>query len=236
MRLIESVSFWIILFSAIIGLLVGQIHWILGVIIFFLIAGKSAIYGLVMDTISGSLEYHHDRQDMRAKKKMESLAYLKYGAKGNIDKIGTRGPAGGIVFYDKGYYSDGWRYLEVAPEEYSDVIWGLSEEPIPWAQNTGIGFGKSNTQAINDNYFFKGHIASKICTEYRGGGKSDWFLPSKDELNALYNSGVITLVDNYYWSSSEYDTSTAWFQNFSYGFQKYFYKNTTLNLRAIRSF
>jgi len=80
MRLTESVSFWILLFSAIIGLLVGQIHWILGVIVFFLIAGKSAIYGLVMDTISSSLEYHHDREDRRAKKKMESMAFLKYGA------------------------------------------------------------------------------------------------------------------------------------------------------------
>ena len=82
MRLTESVSFWILLFSAIIGLLVGQIHWILGVIVFFLIAGQSAIYGLVMDTISSSLEYHHDREDRRAKKKMESMAFLKYGAQG----------------------------------------------------------------------------------------------------------------------------------------------------------
>ena len=31
--------------------------------------------------------------------------------------IGDRGPAGGIVFYDKGSYSDGWRYLEVSPAD-----------------------------------------------------------------------------------------------------------------------
>jgi len=30
-------------------------------------------------------------------------------------KIGDTGPAGGIVFYDKTSYSDGWRYLEAAP-------------------------------------------------------------------------------------------------------------------------
>lgn len=32
-------------------------------------------------------------------------------------KIGDEGPAGGIIFYDKGEYSDGWRYLEAAPAD-----------------------------------------------------------------------------------------------------------------------
>lgn len=33
--------------------------------------------------------------------------------------IGDTGPAGGIVFYDKGEVTDGWRYLEAAPAEKS---------------------------------------------------------------------------------------------------------------------
>jgi hypothetical protein len=33
-------------------------------------------------------------------------------------KIGDTGPAGGIVFYDKGDDSDDWRYLEAAPPEF----------------------------------------------------------------------------------------------------------------------
>ena len=32
-------------------------------------------------------------------------------------KVGDEGPAGGIIFYDKGSYSDGWRYLEAAPAD-----------------------------------------------------------------------------------------------------------------------
>ena len=32
-------------------------------------------------------------------------------------KVGDEGPAGGIIFYDKGEYSDGWRYLEAAPAD-----------------------------------------------------------------------------------------------------------------------
>ncbi len=31
--------------------------------------------------------------------------------------IGDEGPAGGVIFYDKGEYSDGWRYLEAAPAD-----------------------------------------------------------------------------------------------------------------------
>ena len=76
MKITSSVSFWIIVWSALIGLLVGQIHWILGVIVFFLIAGKAAIFGLILDTISGSLEYHHDRTDDRMRKTLESIRFM----------------------------------------------------------------------------------------------------------------------------------------------------------------
>ena len=39
--------------------------------------------------------------------------------------IGDTGPAGGIVFYDKGRVSDGWRYLEAARAgTEAEAIWG----------------------------------------------------------------------------------------------------------------
>ena len=83
MRLTESVSFWIIIFSLLIGCLVGSFtHWIVGAIIFILIAGKSAMIGLVLDTISGGLKYHHDRQDIRAQKSIASLLLFKSAQNG----------------------------------------------------------------------------------------------------------------------------------------------------------
>ena len=32
-------------------------------------------------------------------------------------KVGDIGPAGGYIFYDRGYYENGWRYLEAAPAD-----------------------------------------------------------------------------------------------------------------------
>lgn len=39
-------------------------------------------------------------------------------------EIGDTGPADGLVFYDKGYYSDGWRFLEAAPEDIGSFVFG----------------------------------------------------------------------------------------------------------------
>lgn len=78
MVLFQSVSFWIILFSALIGFTIGSFtHWIVGLIFFLLLAGKTAVIGLVLDTISGSLKYHHDRQDIRARKSIASIMFFK---------------------------------------------------------------------------------------------------------------------------------------------------------------
>jgi hypothetical protein len=40
--------------------------------------------------------------------------------------IGDTGPAGGIIFYDKGSFSDGWQYLEAAPYDMQQY----NNEPV----------------------------------------------------------------------------------------------------------
>jgi hypothetical protein len=160
-------------------------------------------------------------------------------------KIGDSGPAGGWIFYDKGKVSDGWRYLEAAPVDQSkEAVWGCYEISIPDAQGKAIGTGKSNTQAIVKSCS-EANIAAKICTAYRGGEKSDWFLPSKDELNLmflnLHKAGIGGFSDFYYWSSSEYSAAEAWNQTFKQAFSfandYYFNKNNSeFRVRAIRAF
>jgi len=114
--------------------------------------------------------------------------------------IGGTGPAGGHIFYDKGSYSNGWRYLEAAPAstEWTDNEWG-SFGTLIGGTGTGIGTGKSNTTIIvnwlNNNsddtlgdVTYKTDRAAYLCDALTVGGYSDWFLPSKDELNLMYQN------------------------------------------------
>ena len=78
MRIFSSVSFWILVFCLLFACFIGSFtHWIAGLIVFIVAVSKTALIGLILDTISGSLEYHHNRQDARAKKSIESLIFLK---------------------------------------------------------------------------------------------------------------------------------------------------------------
>ena len=79
--------------------------------------------------------------------------------------------------------------------------------------------------------------ANKAC-EALGNG---WRLPTKDELNILYQNKdkIGGFASASYWSSSEYVIDyeyVAWFQYFSSGVQTSFSKDVTLYVRAIRAF
>lgn len=155
-------------------------------------------------------------------------------------KIGGQGPAGGIVFYDKGNYSDGWRYLEAASEDQSAIAkWGCYGKSISGATGIAVSTGKSNTKAILENCG-ETNIAAKLCSAYHGGGKNDWFLPSKDELNLMYTNlkknGVGGFASVTYWSSSEGTANVAWAQSFSSGYKDDYNKYSTGYVRAVRSF
>ncbi|MEQ6122233.1 MopE-related protein [Reichenbachiella sp. MALMAid0571] len=50
------------------------------------------------------------------------------------------------------------------------------------------GFGKSNTDLLIADIGTSTQFAAGLAIAYRGGGFSDWYLPSKDELTAMYNN------------------------------------------------
>jgi TolB-like protein len=165
-------------------------------------------------------------------------------------RVGDTGPAGGIIFYDKGFISDGWRYLEAAPAGTDfNAQWGAYGKDVG-GTGTAVGSGKRNTQIIVERLKALGenNCAAQICVGMDINGYTDWFLPNKDELNLMYTNlkqkglgGFTTVWDTtkwtqQYWSSSQDGTDGSRYQDFSYGGQGSFVKNYTNSVRAVRAF
>jgi hypothetical protein len=162
-------------------------------------------------------------------------------------KVGDTGPAGGLIFYDKGNSSGGWRYLEAAPFDLGNAEWGLRGNNIGGTL-TYPGSGKQNTELLLTalSQANESNRAAQICADFELNDYDDWYLPSKDELNMLFTNlktkklGGFSDVD--YWSSSQYHSAHSWFQNFSNGEQinddrgSFFNKDNPLSVRAIRQF
>ena len=107
--------------------------------------------------------------------------------------------------------------------------------------------GLSNSNAIVGQ---SGHTssASALCLNSTNGAQSDWYLPSVQELNMLWNnyytvarsltqiSGATQLQPAYYWSSTEYALNFAWSFAFYVGYASSSSKNYTVYVRAVRAF
>jgi len=185
--------------------------------------------------------------------------------------IGDRGPANGYIFYDKGDYSNGWRYLEVIPSSMqvpfgyyrkyssSDNLYvnGKIVYDSLTCTKDSVGKGKSNTQLLIDcmgSYTYSlptgsdktYSYAAKKCADYEYNGFDDWYLPSLEELNIIYEtiveSDIASFPGGYYWSSTEYEGSAdyACLQHFGnkYESNNYFYgeRNEIANICLVRSF
>jgi len=136
-------------------------------------------------------------------------------------RVGAIGPGGGIVFYDKGYYSDGWRYMEVAYQGHiikEGLSAPVSDPKFRWAPDSknieslseSIGSGRENTQVLRDElYWTSQEYAAEFCYDFKHNNFDDWFLPSIDELKALQK--CFPAIDaggfsgGWYWSSSSID-------------------------------
>ena len=76
--------------------------------------------------------------------------------------------------------------------------------------------------------------ARLYCFSLNIKGKTGWRLPTKEELNEIYESDN-DFQKSYYWSSTELTGNSAWNQNFHLGFQSNSVKNGNYCVRAIRS-
>jgi hypothetical protein len=187
------------------------------------------------------------------------------GADGASGPQGVQGPAGvggfthwvgesfggGVVFHvfkdDQGVEHG----LVVSLSDLSSgAQWGLYQTDIVNCESSWDG--ASNTAAIIAAGVEIGS-AAQLCDAYEGGGFTDWYLPSLDEWNLMYDArynlnkslsvlpgGVIFELGppKYYWSSSEYGSNRAWRFDFKYGIPSYdsVDKNSFFDIRAVRAF
>jgi|TARA_B110000116_G_C16498192_1_gene430045 hypothetical protein len=161
---------------------------------------------------------------------------------------------GGIIFY---LDANGGGLIAAPSDQSTGAEWACFGTDITGADGTAIGTGNQNMiDIVNANCSpnTSGNlIAANICANLTLGGYSDWFLPSKDELNLIwlnlvdpdgdtFNSGfgdtnnLGGFVSNLYWSSTEYDSTSAWIHFLGNGDQVNINKNSTNYVRAIRAF
>jgi hypothetical protein len=164
---------------------------------------------------------------------------------------------GGYIFY--------LDTLDIHP--FQGLLAALSDQPFKrWSGShtlinvTGfaIGTGQSNTTAIITDQYPPGNFAAYLCDTITINGYNDWFLPSQDELNLMWenladsdgdgsNSGPSDpgniggfeiaggSIDGY-WSSTEGNSTGAWLQSFNDGNQFGRDKLTNQRVRAVRAF
>lgn len=143
---------------------------------------------------------------------------------------------GGIIFYVD---ASGQHGLIAAPADQStNVTWGVFKNPVG-ANAVELGTGLQNTKLIA-KAAKKQQIAAVICYNLELSNYTDWYLPSKDELNLMYNNLHLKKMGNFkdalYWSSSETDFDNAWLFDFKNNHSIEHNFITHACVRAIRSF
>ena len=126
----------------------------------------------------------------------------------------------------------------------SDAIAGLSIKIGDIGPGGGIVFYIEGTRCLEcSDLLGEGYWgdAKELCKSYRGGGYSDWYLPTKEELNYIYQNLRTSRKiggDTCYWSSSSdsYGFMKGWAQRFSDGYQYSDSVACNFSVRAIRAF
>lgn len=156
-------------------------------------------------------------------------------AEGGRCRIGDVGPGGGTVVL--AFQTPAWwgSYIEARPVTRARGLrWSLRPTEALYVDGAdgsarrkriearGVGMGKPNTEAIVAQSG-PGRYAAAYVADVNLGGKSDWWLPSLDELDAVYHvvaSGRMrTVVRDAYWTSTEASDRYAWYQMFQDGTQ-----------------
>jgi chondroitin AC lyase len=143
--------------------------------------------------------------------------------------------------------------IAATEDSKSEVIWenGISRvaehynatpDRVVNAMGDGIGAGEMNTllivsQQTQDKFY--GEFAARVAVECKLGGYGDWYLPSKSELDILFElKDEIGGFESYsYWSSTEYNVGFAWGLGFKHYKSEFTFNKGSRNaVRCVRKF
>lgn len=172
-----------------------------------------------------------------------------------LDSLYSKKYQGGLIAYLNTSTGTGL-IAATSDQSNNQLTWWNGSNTNTGASGTTIGAGESNTNAIVTSQG-AGNYAASVCDTYSvtlgAVTYSDWYLPSKDELNLLWqnladydgngeNLGLSDpnnlggFQDSFYWSSSETNNSESEKQDFYNGSQFFDLKNTFGYVRAVRAF
>ncbi len=161
---------------------------------------------------------------------------------------------GGIIFWVDETHKHG--LVASLEDQASEVPWDQGYA-LTRATGTSVFSGKRNTNLIIITNFQNGEpevdYAAGVCVNYNSpdslGNYGDWFLPSIDELELMYqnrdiinsvaaSNGGQQLSSSSYWSSSEVTNLPGMAKIFSFtnGNSSTIFKTSTYGVRAIRQF
>lgn len=158
---------------------------------------------------------------------------------------------GGIVFWVDGTGQHG--LVCAKTDQSTGVRWYAGTQTYTMARGKGPKSGFMNTAIIiaNQGYGDASTYAARICNELEitEGGKSygDWYLPSVEELNLMYENkaainatatanGGSAFASDHYWSSSENFYGDAMKLSLSTGEKSSHTKSGSFRVRAVRAF
>ncbi|MDE3057029.1 MAG: hypothetical protein KGJ59_03620 [Bacteroidota bacterium] len=156
-----------------------------------------------------------------------------------LDSLFGKQYEGGLIFYLDTLTGSG---MVAAPTDLQQAVWGCNGTQIHGDDST-VGSGLQNTRAIIAECPVPPNTAAYLCSISTSAGYHDWYLPSEFEMDLMYHNleqkGTGNFVRNqYYWNSTQWGWSdwAAWAMQMSSGNKIQYTKNSTLAVRAVRTF
>ena len=159
-------------------------------------------------------------------------------------------PATGLMIYQIDvtvgfYYYNGSSWAEVAATSKTYSVNTFYAELGGYVIEVNSDGTHGLVVAMQDqgtsNWYEANDLLSNASNHDTNGAKfKDWRLPTKRELNLMYDvysdQNEPNLNTTSYWSSTEIDYNYAWNQYFGSGYQSFYTKNDTYVVRAVRAF